>query len=315
MYFVYEGLGHLFLEKSDYKRYWVVATREECFDGLDSRNEDVTWSGRKEMRPEDLVFVYRMAPRKAMTDILQVKDEPVFDPWGAWDGFWVNLEKVCVIKNIPFAHMRKDDILGKWGTVNRNFVGTVAEPMPPAIYNRLLEKIPLEKIPSVTREMYGLESAPVGEPPTGKLPGLSHPTLATRHLSGQFETEAKFEDEVIVPLLKRWNLKYKRQHPCTFRIGRQDHRGKVDFHVSNREGPLTLFEDKLRIINDRDLEPAIAQAKSYALLLGLPSFVVASPEGMWLYSLDRNQEKLIKLPADTVDWEEEIKSLLLKLRQ
>ena len=85
--------------------------------------------------------------------------------------------------------------------------------------------------------------------------------------------------------------------------------------MSDGEGPVTLFENKFRIINDRDLAPVIDQAKSYALLLGLPSFVVASPEGMRFYSLNRNQEKLIKLPADKVDWEEEIKSLLLKLRQ
>ncbi len=64
--------------------------------------------------------------------------------------------------------------------------------------------------------------------------------------------------------------------------------------MSDERGPVTLFEDKLRIINDKDLQPAVDQAKSYALQLGLPSFVVAAPEGLWLYSLDRHLEKLVK---------------------
>jgi hypothetical protein len=64
------------------------------------------------------------------------------------------------------------------------------------------------------------------------------------------------------------------------------------------------------------LEPAVDQAKSYALLLGLPSFVVASPEGMWVYALDKAQEKLVSpLPANVMNPEGEIKSLLLGLRR
>jgi hypothetical protein len=92
----------------------------------------------------------------------------------------------------------------------------------------------------------------------------------------------------------------------------------VDFLVSNDEGPVTLFEDKLRIISDEDLKPAVRQAKSYALLLGLSSFVVAAPEGMWLYALDRNQERLVEqLPVVQAreQLEKRFKDLLLSLRR
>jgi hypothetical protein len=67
--------------------------------------------------------------------------------------------------------------------------------------------------------------------------------------------------KMIVPLLKHWGLKYQAQHPCLFRIGSQYHSGKVDFYVSDAAGPLTLFENKLRIINDKELRPAVDQAK------------------------------------------------------
>jgi len=118
--------------------------------------------------------------------------------------------------------------------------------------------------------------------------------------------------------MKQWGFEYRRQHPCHFRVGSQYTRGRVDFYVRDERGLLTLFENKLRILKDEELRPAVEQAKSYALLLGSPSFVVASPEGMWLYSLERNDEKLVK--GSTVDElkdlnrEEGFKRLLLSLR-
>ena len=67
-YFLYQGLGDLFLEKSDHNRYWVAAAGDDYFWALDSEDE-IDWSSRKEMNPGDLVFMYRKAPRSAITDI------------------------------------------------------------------------------------------------------------------------------------------------------------------------------------------------------------------------------------------------------
>ncbi len=296
-FFLYHGLGDLFLEKSDYHRYWVMATHEEFFGELDS-SEDVTWSGRKEMRAGDLVFMYRAAPRSAITDIYQVKQDPIFNPWYGWGGFPVDMSKVCAIEDISFSEMNNDEILKEWGIVKRRFVGTVTEPIPHSAYNQLLTKIP----ENIRREQ-NLEPEPVA--PIGR--------------SGQFALEAEFEEGVIIPLLRRWGFKYKPQYACLFRVGSQYHQGWVDFYVSDHNGPLTLFEDKLRILNDRDLKPAVDQAKSYALLLGLPSFVVASPEAMWLYALNKNEESLVKkVSSDEMSnqtQEEELRNLLLKLRR
>lgn len=297
-YFLYQGLGELFLSKSDYNRYWIVATQDQ-FDEFDAEERIVDWSGRKEMQPGDLVFVYRTAPRKAITDILRVKDEPQFDPWGAWDGFWVNLEKVCPIDDIPFSTMKNDQIFSQWGLVRRNFVGTVTEPIPHSIYNRILDKIP-----TAVKEEHNLKPEPAA---TVRGPGEL------------FTSEADFEEKVIEPLLKRWGFQYKSQHLCLFHIGSQTHPGRIDFFVSDKDGPLTLFENKLRILSSKDLNSAVKQAKSYALLFGLPSFIVASPEGMWLYSLSRNEEKLVKkVSTDELldkSQEEELRDLLFKLRQ
>lgn len=296
-YFLYQSLGNLFLQKSNYNRYWVMATQEQYFHGLDAEEKVINWSGRKEMQPGDLVFVYRTAPRSAITDILRVQEKPWFDPWGAWDGFWVNLEKVRPIEDIPFAYMKEDPGFNQWGLVRRHFVGTVSEPVPHSIYNRILEELS----PAIKQEL-DLEPEPV----------------ATTGQTVQFASEADFEEQVIGPLLKRWSFKFKPQYSCRFRVGSQDHRGRVDFYVSDKDGPLTLFENKFRILNDNDLQPAVDQAKSYALLLGLPSFVVASPEGMWLYALAKNEETLVQqVSMDNLSQkqEEAFRETLLKIRK
>lgn len=247
------------------------------------------------MQIGDLVFVYRTAPRSAITDIFEVRGEPDFDPRGGWDGFWVDMSRVCRIKDIPFTSLKKDRILGSWGVVRKKFMGVVAEPIPHSVYNRLLEKIPED-----LRTTHGLKPEPT----------------ASEGSSGQFDSEADFEDQVIEPLLKRWGFSYQRQYRCRFQFGSQAVIGLVDFYVSDDRGPIALFENKFRILDDKDLRQAIEQAKSYALMLGLACFVVASPEGVWIYSLQRHVETLEEhVPLDELDTrEEDIRHTLPRLR-
>lgn len=292
-WFLYEGLGRLFLEKSDYHRYWVHVTRKEYFESLDAE-DDLNWSGRKGMQSGDLVFTYRTAPRSAITDIFEVTNEPFFDPWGEWDGFWVDLSRVCWIKDISLADLKKDSVLGGWNVVRKQFQGVVVESVPHSVYNRLLEKIPED-----LRTLHDLEPEPTNE-----------------GLSGQFDSEADFEDQVIEPLLRRWGFSYQKQYRCRFQYGRQALYGLVDFYVSDGTGPITLFENKFRILNEKDLQQAMEQGRSYALMLGLPCFVVASPEGVWIYSLQRHVETLEEhVPLNELDArEEDIRRALLRLR-
>jgi len=135
-------------------------------------------------------------------------------------------------------------------------------------------------------------------------------------MSGRFVSEAEFEDEVIVPLLKSWGFEYERQRRCPFQLGSQSYFGRIDFFVKDEQGPLTLLENKHRILDDEDLQKAVEQGKSYALMLGLPSFVVASPEGLWVYSLSRNRTRLEQhISTDDLKTEDgQIRRTLLNLR-
>ena len=309
MYFLYEGLGRLFVEKGYHPPYWLMATGPEFFRWLDTAKR-LDWSGAKEMQVGDTVFMYRVSPRKAITDIYRVATEPRFIPWGGWDGFDVDIDKVCSIEDIRFSEMNADRIIGEWGVVKKHLRGTVAVPVPPRVCNSLLNRIPKQ-----LRRKHKLEDVPMVD----TLQDFPHPpTLATPRYAGRFPLEADFEERIIAPLVRRWGFKAKRQHPCPYRTSSEDHIGLVDYLVSDQGEALTLFEDKLQIVKDEVLRPYVDQAKTYALLLALPSFVVASPEGMWLYALDGAQERLVKSIPTTGTHEEQedkFKSLLLQLRK
>jgi hypothetical protein len=268
--FLYEELALLFTIPTDYNRYWLAAERPENTHPL-LVGEMGNCSGKKEMLEGDLVFTYTMSPVKAFTEVSEVRGFPRPDPWGGWDGLWIDLEKLADVRGVSFAQMKADRVLSQWGPVLRNFQGTVTEPMPYAVYNRLIELMP-----EVATELE-LEPEP----------------LSSIAESGTYASEADFEAKVVEPLLRGWGFHFTQQAQCHFQFGVNEHCGRIDFLVRNARGSITLVESKLRILNDDDLARATNQAKSYALMEGLASFIVAAPEGFWCYTLDRNREELI----------------------
>ena len=265
---IYVVLPWLFLETSEYNRYWVSHTSKDVAEYPDN----VIWSGRKDMRPNDLVYMYESAPVKAIRTIYVVENWPYFDPWWAWGGIKVNLTKLTEVPEIAFSWMRGNAELSKWSVIQRQFQGVISEPMPHACHNELVSQIPLE-----IREQYGIHEELVS--------AVSY--------SGEFATEAQFEDEIVEPLLRAWGISFTRQFPVKCYFGTQRVTGYVDFILKHEDRPIGLFENKLRIVSDQDLRSAINQAKSYSLMLGLKSFVVGSPEGLKLYSLNGVEEVLL----------------------
>jgi thioredoxin-like negative regulator of GroEL len=102
-------------------------------------------------------------------------------------------------------------------------------------------------------------------------------------------TEQEIEDALLLPMLLRWGWACQRQHQLTRRSGRAQ-RGVVDMLVSIDAAmvPLTLFENKRRITDSRDLQRATKQALGYALSLSLPSFVVADATRLWVYQVHQS---------------------------
>lgn len=113
-----------------------------------------------------------------------------------------------------------------------------------------------------------------------------------------YETEAQFEEEFLEPLIAAWGLTTRAQHSVDVKLGSTRTTLYVDQYVSDQKGPVILIESKRAITGKRQLADAMAQARSYALQLGFPGFMVAAPEGLWLYSLSLNQEELVAHEAN-----------------
>jgi hypothetical protein len=112
--------------------------------------------------------------------------------------------------------------------------------------------------------------------------------------AGVYASEREFEEKVVEPILRHWRCKFEYQKPCRVCVGTQYYRPRLDYLVSDERGLLTLFENKLRIVNEKERQAALDQARSYALLLRVPTFVIASPECMSLYRLNRSEAELIE---------------------
>jgi len=266
--FIYLVVPWLFVESSEYNRYWICHTKRD----IQTYDDEVRWTGRKDMRPGDLVFMYESAPTKAVRTILQVEGWPYLDPWGPWDGIWVNLRKLAEVPAIPFSWMRKNAELSDWSVVRRQFQGVITEPVPHACYNELINQIPTEIL-----EKHELQAEPV----------------SSVSCSGEFATEAQFEDDIIDPLLRSWGISFLRQYAVKCHFGTQRITGYVDFLFMKDNRPVGLLENKLRILSEQELRAAINQAKSYSLMLGLACFVIGSPEGLKLYQLNGTSEEIL----------------------
>lgn len=127
--------------------------------------------------------------------------------------------------------------------------------------------------------------------------------------------EREFELKTVIPLLNRWGLDYSDQAYCFIR--RTKKRGRIDFLVNRPDSPrpLTLFEDKASIITERALERAVAQADAYARARRLPSFVIAAPEGLWVYSRPNGKPQRVRKfsPQEVASGAPAAKQLLIEL--
>lgn len=145
----------------------------------------------------------------------------------------------------------------------------------------------------------------VGDGLVGVRSKLGHNPIA-RVAIALLADEARFEEEFLEPLIRRWGFSTHSQYPIEVKLGSSNTLLYVDQYLSDEDGPVILIESKREIINARQLDEAMAQARSYALQLGFPAFIVASPQGLWLYKLRLNQEELVVHEADVDALVEEV---------
>jgi hypothetical protein len=131
------------------------------------------------------------------------------------------------------------------------------------------------------------------------------------------QLECEFEDQTVVQLLTLWGLSYRRQVVCEIRKRGQVYLGRIDFlvHTEDNATLLTLFENKRRIRSEAERTRAVRQADTYARARRLRSFVIAAPEGLWIYSRPGGRPLLVAsfLASDIRAGAPQAKALLIEL--
>ncbi len=108
--------------------------------------------------------------------------------------------------------------------------------------------------------------------------------------------EERFEDAVLLPLLRGWGLSARRQVTCALPGGNAAQRGRIDLLVYDDDArpPIALIESKRQIADAFALRQAAAQGFAYARSLGLATFFVAAPRGLWAYRSDAQRATLVE---------------------
>lgn len=182
-----------------------------------------------------------------------------------------------------------------------------------AVYGpRLIVAAILLDAASFLAEQYGVAASPtlmvfehgdrqsqvVGFIPEGLI-GLLAEEVAQGCVTGDSfwnPAEERFEDTVLIPLLRGWGLTVRRQVACALPQRNRAQRGRIDLLVYDHpeRPPLTLVESKRQIRGDDELRQAAEQAAAYARSLALPSFIVAAPRGMWVYRCDERRSACVR---------------------
>jgi thioredoxin 1 len=203
-----------------------------------------------------------------------------------------------------------------------------------AHHGRLLVATMIADRAPLLAEQYGVVASPtlivfehgerqgqvVGFLPEGLLDLLADDVLGGAVAGGAFwsPVEERFEEAVLIPLLRGWGLSVERQVACALPGANRAQRGRIDLLVYDPGGPapLTLVESKRQIRGDDELRQAALQGAAYARSLALDSFVVAAPRGLWVYQRDGERSRLVRhlTGLELHQAPERLHQLLLQLR-
>ena len=290
------GPAYLLPDESTYPqghspRIWITAAGAENFARLDQHTEKSreVWSINREAKRGDIALMYCTRPRSALVAIYRcgsdAYEDPFWEPWG--NSRWAELRDRLTIPALSLKEMKQDPVLKDWSLVKTQFQGMLQHRVPDTIWTRIKELIG-EKDPEMGRTLQDYAASAQG--------------IRTLPTSDSKLTELDFENQGIVPLLEVLGWKsdktLHRQYEMRIKVGsgfpRRVFADFVGFADSSESRALLIVENKRQIRSDRHLSDAVEQCESYAGKLRCPRFVVAAPQGVWVYDLAfPGQSKLI----------------------
>ena len=241
--------------------FFIGGSRDDAFLTDDS-NAITIWQCNPETRVGDMIVMYIRTPVSAICSIWRSRSIGFNDPFFYYYRCTF-IGNPVQIKPISLDTLRNDETLSKMWIVRKNMQGINGVELKPSEYNRIIDLAGVD-LPHLEYEIPGNDVA--------------------------FNREKDVENKLVKPLLKQ--LKYGEQdyvQQLYLEIGNHNHALIPDFVILPRkvQGNQTAFavlEAKLTIQNQKQLNDASVQARSYSKLLGAKYQLIASKEGIWLFS-------------------------------
>lgn len=245
-------------------------------DPIESTLDFTFWQANPETKKGDILVHYETSPISAITCLWIAQTDGVIDPFFHYYSNTYIGNKVD-IPHITLKELQTDEYFSKHPLIRKKFQGVNGWPISSENYSELLRMIKAKGFDIDT------------------LPKLYAPTLPK---DVNIEREHNVETQLLEPLLNAmgWNENKDFIRQLPIHAGR-GHRIFPDYalHYDNKpdeEKTKVLIEAKLHMKNNREIEAAFLQARSYAHLLESSVIVLCDKQCLIVYekkeSFDRD---------------------------
>ena len=220
------------------------------------------WQCNPDTRAGDMIVMYLRTPISSISSVWRSLSVGFIDPFFYYYRCTF-IGRPIKIPRISIDEIKKDTILGKMPIVAGNMQGINGVELKPSEYNYIIEKSRMDII---------------------KL------EYSAAKNEGSYANEREVEEKLIKPILSRLGYsetEYVRQMYIV--IGNHNHALIPDFVIypvssGGHYSGYAIIEAKRSIKNEKALNEAKLQARSYAKLLGAKYSIIASQEKLWVTS-------------------------------
>lgn len=275
-------------------RVWITGggiNENGDFEYLDNVTENSTssWHGNINTRRGDIVLMYCLAPRSYIHSIWRATGDGFDDPFFFYKST-IHIGNPIKITPVTFQELKKDPLMALNGLVRRSMQGVNGVSIKFAEYEAILNMM--------AQKGQDISALPKIEA-VYQLPGLD-----------EIKNERDVEVHLVEPLLLK--LGYDKNdwtRQMVMRMGRGEHfYPDYAFFAQKERGTeqaSMILETKYRIVTEKERFNTYCQAKSYALRLQAKVFILASMEGLWIFSLKKSKfefENCIKFTWDKMEY-------------
>lgn len=250
-------------------KVWYVGAGPIDHSFIDTATQESVdrWQCHPDTRPGDIIVMYCWSPRSYIHSVWRAVSNGFVDPFFYYYRI-AYISKPIKVSPISFKEIKANPVLSKSPIVRNSFQGVNGYPIT---YEEYMEMLRLWKNGGMD-----INILPKIEP----IIGLSEEVVLA--------DERDVEVHLVEPILIRLGYTEKdwiRQMPVKMGRGVRYYPDYCFDAVAKRgdEKATMILEAKYSIKNQKALQDAFFQAKSYAVRLRCECFILAAKEGLWIY--------------------------------